>query len=453
MLASRLALAVAGSLTLMIAQQSTADAPAAVAQSEERPNVLVIVTDDQSANPASAAVMPRTTKLFGRGGTTFTNAVATTPLCCPSRASIMSGRYAHNHRVTKTTNKRNLDLAATLQHELHEAGYLTAMAGKFLNGWGESNPPDFDRWALMRVGSVDRYYDVPFNVDGTKRIISRYSTSFIRRRAVRAVRWFEERDDTPWYLYLAPYAPHAPATPQAKYRDAPVPEWTETGATREHDLGDKPAHVQEAALRTRKEAVSAFRARQLRTLLSVDDLVAKLFSEIEALDESNTLAFFISDNGFLWYEHHLVGKRHPYDSSVEVPFAARWPGHLPAGGRDERIAANIDLAPTAYDAAGIAPSYQADGRSLLRARAREHILLEYWNERIGPPVPSWSAWWTPARQYIEYADGTLEYYGPQDPWQRHNLFGNDIDGDEPEDADELATQLEADRSCVGNACP
>lgn len=448
----RLAAAVVLAVGLAVASDSTPTplVPQAQAQSEARPNFLVIVTDDMRVSQSFYSVLPQTMRYFRDAGTHYTNAVATTPLCCPSRASIFSGRYAHNHTVTTQSirgHKDTFDQTKTLQYQLGQAGYNTALAGKFLNDWDVS-PPHFDLWAngiLFR--SLSNYYvDTTFNVNGANVTVP-YSTTFIAQKTVDFLRAFERDDETPWLIFVEPFAPHKPATPEQKYADARVPGFTDTPATLESDRSDKPAWVRNIS--ADKTAVLRFRKKQLRTLKSVDDLVSKVMTELEALGEMNTAAFFTSDNGHLHYEHKLDGKRFPYEASVRIPLFLKMPGQV-TGTIDPRIVGNIDIAPTIYQLSGVIPSYTVDGKPLTSS-ARDHILIEHWTTSA-TTIPSYSAWWSPQRQYIEYAGGAKEYY-EGDPWQLENRYGNATQGDEPSDGPVLHQQLEADSSCVGTACP
>jgi arylsulfatase A-like enzyme len=129
------------------------------------PNILIIVTDDQRAG--TLGVMPQTRRWFQQQGTTYTNAFATTPLCCPSRSSILTGRYAHNHGVLKNFMGGRLDHATTIERRLDQAGYTTGIAGKFLNSWKpEDDPPNFDRWAIFNPHIDPGYFNSRFNVNG-----------------------------------------------------------------------------------------------------------------------------------------------------------------------------------------------------------------------------------------------------------------------------------------------
>ena len=432
-------------------QPGTPDAPPPT-----RPNILVILTDDQRAG-GTMTVMPKTVRLMGDGGTRYPNGVVTTPLCCPSRASIFSGRYVHNHGVgvgpTRVT-LQEYDMDATIQAELSAAGYKTAIAGKFLNGWQE-DPPHFDKWVLFRALYTGEagYGTSRFNLNGTDRTVDTYSTVYLQRKSADFLDYFERTDDVPWFMQVSPYAPHAPAIPEDKYAEAAVPSWPGNPAQQEDDVSDKFGWVSKAA--GSKEDARSFRKKQLRTLMSVDDLVARTFAKLDALDETeDTLVFFLSDNGWLWYEHRLNGKRFPYDQAVRVPFYVRWPGHVDGGAVDDRIVANIDIAPTVYEAASITPDYPVDGRSIFTSD-RSEILMEYLHYPAYGSVPNWRALWTPTSTYIRYeSEGkSREAYVPGDPWQLANVYKDGIRHNSPSDQAERESALERYADCVGTACP
>ena len=425
---------------------------------EDLPNIIIIVTDDQRSG--TLEVMPSTRRWFKRGGTNFNNAFATTPLCCPSRASIFTGRYAHNHRVRRNASTSNLSHGTTIQRYLQDAGYRTALFGKFLTGFSvRKDPPHFDTWSFF-PSSKRSFRNGTWNVDGRTRIIRRYATRYISRRSRRFLEAGESQDEQPWFLFLSPPAPHAPYTPQRRYSSAPVPHWTPNPAVLENDRSDKPAFVRERSFPLRR--ARRVRAKQMRTLMSVDDMVKKVFAKLQAVGERrNTLAFFLSDNGYQWGEHGLGGtvyaKRPPYTGSVRIPLLARWRGHFLRGHRDRRLVANIDVAPTIADAAGLRPDAPMDGRSLLRPGSRDHLLLEYFLD-VGT-TPDWASIRTRDVAYVEYylADGLTptfrEYYSLRDdPWQLENLLGNVDLVDDPR-FDDLSTQLDRDRRCSGNDCP
>ncbi|MGH2757200.1 MAG: sulfatase family protein [Actinomycetota bacterium] len=428
------------------------------AEPANRPNIVVIVTDDQRVETMSA--MPATRRLFRAGGTKFTNAFATTPLCCPARASIMSGRYAHNHGITtqEEGDAFKLEQSKTMQSELKAAGYRTGIYGKYLNGWDlTSSPTYFDDWAIFSHTEPNGYFGGSWNENGSVHTVNRYATNFIRSRALSFVREAESSDEQPWYLYVAPPAPHAPFDPGDRYFDAPVTLWDGNPAVEETDRTDKPSWVTR-----RSEGLSKgrwLRRAQLRTLMSVDDMIGRLFAELDELGEDKTtLAFFLSDNGFMWGEHGLTQKRFPYGPSVRVPFFTRWPAMIGPGTADDRIAANIDIAPTVYDAAGIAPGYEPDGHSLLGSNERDRLLLEFWDTGRGA-LPTWASTITEGFQYVEYygdqglPETPTEYYDlTVDPWQLDNLLGDSDAANDP-NVPMLSVQLSFDRSCEGSECP
>ena len=427
----------------------------------ELPNILVIVTDDQRADTLD--VMPGTRRLFERNGTRFPNAFVSTPLCCPARASIFSGRYVHNHGIFRSgTDPSKFDQEETMQAHLQDAGYLTAISGKYINNWKQNiDPPYFDRWAFFSRGSQaesDGYYDLKLNVDGQQKIARNYSTHYVRNRALDFLEWFELDDDRPWFLYVAPFAPHAPAVPEPKYWRAPVEEWEWSPSAFEEDVGDKPKYVQLSNAKPRR--VTRLRTKQLRTLMSVDDMVGRLFTRLKRLGEKrNTLAIFLSDNGFLWGEHRRSGKGVPYRESTQIPMMLRWPGHVLRGATDNRFASNVDVAPTALAAAGLSTGGM-DGRSLLnRAWRRDRVLLEFWG-KAGNRVPGWASLRTAEHQYTEYygegpdAEVVVErefYDLLADPWQLENLVAGGEAGSEPPQW--MVDLLAADRRCMGVLCP
>lgn len=437
----------------LVAAACERGAPAAPAEPERPPNILLVITDDQRAT-ASMQALPTVRRLFGRGGRTYTNAFATTPLCCPSRASIVSGRYAHNHGVQTNDDGMDLDPDATIQRHLQEAGYRTAVVGKYLNRWDpQVDPAHFDRFAVWLRGI---YRHSSWNVDGTVRRPEGYTTRLMTGFAERFLRSFEKDDDAPWYLWLGPNAPHSPYAAEHRYKGAKTKGWDGNPATRDRDVSDEPAFIRRS--QNTMEHARQIRRKQLRTLYSVDDQVSQVFELLRELDEErDTLAIFMSDNGFLWGEHGIVGKRYAYTQSIQIPLMIRWAGHVEPGSVDERLVANLDLAPTLLEAAGVDVPRGFDGSSLFGQSSRDRLLIEQWADEE-TYVPTMAALRTDRYQYVEYygRGGRLvarEYYDLEDdPWQRRNLLG---DGDARNDPDvrSLARRLGADRRCRGTGCP
>jgi arylsulfatase A-like enzyme len=423
--------------------------------SGSRPNVLIIVTDDQRIG--SFAVMPQTRRYFFGGGTNFKQAFVTTPLCCPSRSSIFSGLYAHNHGVVNNRPglAENLDQHLLIQYYLHRAGYRTGLFGKYLNKWKTTQaPPNFDDYSFFSKG--EPYYRGHWNHNAHLVSPHAYSTTYVRQLGERFLRSAEDHDAQPWFLYLATAAPHGPSTPEREYRNAPVPYWKGEPAVFEKNRSDKPAYVrQDHAGIVHGRHV---RRRQLRSLRSVDDLVGSVMRLLQQLGERNTLVFFISDNGVAWGDHGLQGKTIPYTPSIEVPMMMRWPGHVAAGRTDRQLVANIDIAPTIMDATHLTPDHPMDGRSLLHPLHRKSILTEY---TLMPKynVPTWASIRTNTFQYIEDYNraGTKvrfrEYYNLKtDPYQLTNLLADGNPSNDP-NVKALSRQLAQERTCAGGDCP
>ncbi|MGY0235751.1 sulfatase family protein [Longispora urticae] len=431
-----------------------------------RPNILVIVTDDQPLHTAWAT--PKTLDWIAGEGVIYANGYAATPLCAPSRSSIFSGRYAHNHGVLDNGHPHKLDQQATVQRYLKQAGYRTGLYGKYLNAWNVAdNPPHFDEFALLDPVA---YNDGQYNVNGTVRTIAGYSTTVLKDQALQFLQR-STTDQRPWFLYVAPKAPHGPNTPEPKYANTAVPAWNGRPSVPEGNRADKPQYIKDAT-GTLADG-QAIRTAQLRTLLSVDDAVQALRDKLAALGQlDNTLVFYIGDNGYGWADHGWTKKSVPYSPSIKVPFYVSWPaGGLNSGATSQRLVANIDIAPTILDAAGITPPAPLDGRSLLSGPARDRILTEWWKSGTGAGGPhTWSSHVTATTQYTEYralhTDGAgnpvgtgnllfREYYDlTADPHQLTNLLYQATPAQEQAlGIPALAAQLAADRQSSGASAP
>jgi arylsulfatase A-like enzyme len=431
---------------------------------ESPPNILVILTDDQrAAGTVTQLAMPATRRWLLDSGTRFPNAFATTPLCCPSRASIYTGQYAHNHGVLLNDDTPKLDHADTVQRYLLDAGYQTGIVGKYLNNWPiEEPPPFFERFALL---DPPEYWGARANQDGHLRTVSRYSTDYIAARSRALIKDFEATDTTPWLLFVQTNAPHAPFRPEPAYADAPVGKWNGNPAVAERNLDDKPPYVRDDTNPVTLEEGREFRRRQLRTLMSVDDLVQLVFQTLaDARELGRTLVVFLSDNGFMWGEHGRGAKTHAYTHSVAIPFFVRWPGHSVPGAMDPRLVANIDVAPTILDAAGVTPAHEVDGRPLFNPFSRTHLFLESFFTPPAKGIPPWGSSRTTTEQYVEYYSGDpqrvvfREYYDRQaDPWELRNLLRDGDPSNNPASLGLLEAQVNQGRGCHGTvgpeACP
>ncbi len=425
--------------------------PTTTAQS--RPNVVVVVVDDLDA--ASVAHMPAVKRLLSDQGATFARFFATTPLCCPSRASILRGQYAHNHGVLRNTGddagfaafQTSGSESATMATLLDDAGYETALVGKYLNGYSMGGddrtyiPPGWDFWAagvdhaaydgfryelnvngdLVRYGNDDRDYMTD--------VLASHAQDFLAAAT---------SGSEPFLLYLAPYAPHSPSTPAPRHKGqfagANAPR---TPAFNERNIRDKPDWVQESSRMSdsRIMKIDADYRRRLESLLAVDEMVDAVVGQLEQAGVlESTYVLFLSDNGYFLGEHRQPhGKDAPYDAASRVPLILRGPD-FPAGSSVDGLALNIDLLPTVLDLAGLnAPSF-VDGRSLAPlARGdnpgwRQSALLEGFGketeslEGTESSTPPFRALRGEEVLYVEYETGERELYNlRKDPFQLSNL--------------------------------
>jgi arylsulfatase A-like enzyme/PKD repeat protein len=454
---SALTAASAGVLVAM-ASASAALPPVAMADSVEQPNILLINLDDLRG-AGTLPVMPRVRAYFQDSGRTYTENYVSTPLCSPSRASLFTGRFPHNNGVTGNgldAEIAALDQSATFQSYLQEDGYNTAMAGKYMNTVPLSRSPQYwDRWLFTTGG----YSDINYNDDGTVHRLPGYYTDVLGDHVVEYLNDFERSDDQPWLIYVAPQAPHAPTTPSDPYTSATVPAWDYPGNFNEADIADKPSSVRWRGLLD-PTVVEQTRKQQLRTLMSVDDLVGQITDEMARLGEDErTLAIFTSDNGYQWGEHRLDSKRFPYTDGVSVPLLVRWPGHIAPGSVDSRLVSNVDVLPTLLQASGVSPQlkYPLDGVSFLSDTRRSDLLLEY-GRSLDSPLAPWASIRTESEQFTEWYNATTgalterEYYNlSTDPLQLVNLLRDGTAANDP-DVDSWSARLANLRQCAGNDC-
>jgi N-acetylglucosamine-6-sulfatase len=396
-----------------------------------RPNVVVVQTDDQELT--SMWAMPQTVARLGDAGVTFTQDVATYPVCCPSRASMLSGQYAFRHGVYSNSYPLGgylaFDHTNALPVWLQSAGYRTIHVGKFLNEYPQTPteiPPGWDDWQTLAEVA---YYDYVVNDNGAMVQYgsdpAAYLTDVLAGRAVDSIR--ESAPGGPFFLAVDVIAPHKDAL-----TDAAVPAPRDVGAFAsaplptspsfdEADVSDKPAEVQANPRINRRDraAMTEHYRSRLESLLAVDDLVADVVAELQATGElDNTILVFTSDNGYLQGEHRFQrGKGHPYEESVRVPLLIRGPG-FPAGTSVGVPVANIDLAPTIAAAAGAVPLRDVDGVDLRDVVARpaafadRSVLLERYAGGCFSGVRTSSA------VYVRYTTGEEELYDlAHDPYQ------------------------------------
>lgn len=397
------------------------DPPAIAASPDARPNILVIMTDDQSHDTLTSQFMPRTSAEIADQGVRFPHAYATTALCCPSRASFLTGRYAHAHGVHVNDDQLSGPTVANL---LQDSGYHTGLVGKYLNSWPGTRRPEYDFWAAWIGG----YMNPLMNIQGRERYVRGYQTHVLRDYALQFLR--EAPADRPFCLFFTPHAPHMPATPAPGdvhlYED--LPPWrppsfnppTEDGAPKW--LANQPL-LTDAEIRT---DVDDLRRRQLACLASVDEAVGEILDLLRRQGRlDNTFIVFWSDNGYFWGEHRLIHKNRVYEEASRIPFAVRYPPLVASPRVENGFVANIDLAPTMCDLAGIPVPASMDGRSLLPllsggARWRDSLLLEGWPEQS--ITEGYRAVRTDRLVYAENDGDLPELYDVEsDPYEMTNL--------------------------------
>ena len=419
-----------------------------------RPNILVVMTDDQAAN-GTMSVMPRTTRLIGDRGTTFLEAHATTPSCCPSRASFFTGRYVHNHGVRSNTASARLAQHTTVQHFLQRKGYRTALFGKYLNGWPFGRAlPDFDDYAH----TTPQYSGASWNQNGRIwRNVQRYSTDVISELAVDFITRSERKDRKPWLAWLTPLAPHYPSTPAPRHQDESLPPVPETPAFAETNVLDKPPFLDNA--RGFPGMIETVRDDGRRSLMAVDEMVGRVVKTLKRKRElGKTLIVFTSDNGLLLGEHGgVAGKDLPYREATQIPMLVRWDGHLEPGSVRRDLVSNVDVGTTIFKVAGV--GRRTDGKSLFSDARRSQLFLEHFGaatEEGDVVLSPWNALRTPSFLYAEYRDPRTnalsfrEYYDlTTDPWENENRAVTLL----PARAAELSATLKRLSSCEKRSCP
>jgi N-acetylglucosamine-6-sulfatase len=372
--------------------------------------------------------MPNVRRLLGMHGVTFQNAFVTTSLCCPSRASILTGLYSRHTGVYENESPGGGATAfedrSTLPVWLHGAGYETALIGKYLNDYQRLGqryiPPGWDRWVTIAQRHQIRYYGYLLNEDGQLTRYGRgpkdYTTTVLSQKAEEFVKEAAE----PFFLYVAPIAPHLPVVPAPQDVGKASPPHFDPPSLNEPNLRDKPwGDTYPLLSPQRLQARQVARERILESLLSVDRLVGSL---VDTLNErgvlDRTVLVFTSDNGLLLGEHRLEAKVWPYEESIRVPLVVRTPW-AQAASTDDHLVLNIDLAPTLTELAGISPPSPVDGRSfadLLRGRSppdgwRSEFVVEFLGTpRHGLRPPPFEALRTERYLYVEYQNGWRELY-------------------------------------------
>jgi N-acetylglucosamine-6-sulfatase len=368
------------------ATSSDGTAPKASVTGNERPNIVLVLVDDMRAD--EMRFLPKTRRLLGRRGVTYTHAISPHPLCCPARAELITGQYAQNNDVKdnggpwggfQALSAPGNNIGAWMQ----DRGYRTGFIGKFLNGYQRGRVRGWDAWRPL-VRRVYTYWRPGFF--GSAKLDDGYVTHAIRRRTARAIREF---DGDPFFLYIFHPAPHeAPGSaPGSAWVPPPAarryrnhynryrPAVLNKAAFNERDVSDLPADLRRGYRSPRWfTRLARGRARALR---SVDDSVAALVSQLDRIGAlKQTYIVFTSDNGYMFGEHRLGGKNVLFDEALDVPLLARGPG-LGRGVRVRRPVTLVDLPAAFVGWAGATPGRRIDGLPLTNpGRRRDTILIQ-----------------------------------------------------------------------------
>jgi arylsulfatase A-like enzyme len=452
---------------------STSSGEAGTQQAVGRPNVVVIMTDDQTVE--SLRVMGNVRTLLANQGVTFDNSFASFPLCCPSRATFLTGQYAHNHRVMGNVAPNGgydrLDHTNTLPVWLQRAGYATVHIGKYLNGYGRVRqteiPPGWSEWQGSIDPSTYQFYNYTINENG--RLVrygatpAEYQADVYTRKATDVIRRYAA-DPRPLFLsvaYLAPHSggPREPGDPPNQATPVPAPRHRNVFSTatlptppsfNEADVSDKPTGIRTRPLigPARINALRENYQQRLESLLAVDEGVAEIVRALQTSGElGRTYILFTADNGFFHGEHRVpAGKTLVYEPSIRVPLIIRGP-RIPRGGHRAQLVANIDLAATVANAARIRPGRAPDGRSLLPI-ARDRLLFGARDLLI--ETPTYAAIRTPRWVYVEHANGDRELYDLVR--DRHQLSSQHLNPALQATRLDLASRLTRLRNCSGTTC-
>ncbi|GGL44316.1 sulfatase family protein [Planomonospora parontospora] len=447
----------------------------AAAEAPRRPNVVLILVDDLGMGDLEK--FPNIWNEFVRSGAGFSRFFVPNSWCCPSRASILRSQYVHSHGVLTNTlpkggfgrfYRKGLE-RSTMGTWMKNAGYRTGLMGKYLNHYpgpapATHVPRGWDEWHVP----VRRLYDeygYTLNENGRLRAYGSAPEDYLTDVLSAKADAFVSRGDDPFFLYLAPVAPHLPANHALRHRDA----FTGHTAPRPPSFDQEDVAAEPLWLRSRKrltperiERTDEIYRDRLRAMLGVDDMVGSLVRSLRAAGKlDDTYLFFGSDNGFHLGQHRLgQGKTTPFDESIKVPMFVRGPGIQP-GRTVTEVASTVDLAPTFAGLAGARLPGFVEGRSLLpllQGRTpigwRRNVLVEFHRPGKAKPsaparIPAYQAMRTAGHTFVRYATGEYQLYDlASDPYQLRNLAER-----VPRSViDRFEHQLDALVACSGASC-
>ena len=416
---------------------TTSTAVSITVNNTNRPNIVFILTDDQRLD--SIQHMPLLNARLGNESVQFTNGFVSTPLCCPSRSTILTGLYSHNHGVLTNGlpdgGATKFDPSSTLPVWLKQTGYKTGLFGKYMNEYNlisPAIPPGWSQWYAFVKPNNKYYYNYTINDNGV--IISfgstaqSYSTDVIATKAAQFIDT-TPTNGQPLFIYFTPHAPHAPVIPGPGDSGSFswFPNWRPPSYN-EADVSDKPLWVQQLPLFTSSvmSAGDNLHRKQLESLQSVDRAISSIMDALERTGRlSNTIVIFTSDNGLSWGEHRWMNKKScPYEECIRVPFWVRVPGV--ATRIDTSLIQNIDFAPTIADWAGVQVPTAVNGLNFSDLMTnpqtpwRSEILLE----QLGTTDsgPNFQSVRNSQYIYTEYPNGDRELYDLLvDPYQLTNI--------------------------------
>jgi N-acetylglucosamine-6-sulfatase len=413
------------------------------------PNVVFILIDDLRYDTFGYMDHPfvETPHIdaLAKGGMQFTNAFVTTSLCSPSRASFLTGRYMHNHKVVDNADRMKAG-TVTFPQLLKQVNYETAFIGKWhMGGSSDAARPGFNHWVSFRGQGTYAPGNQTLNVDGKQVPRQKYMTDELSDYATD---WLKKQSgDKPFMLYLSHKGVHGLYDPaprhRDRYREAKFTPPLTIANTPENYAG-KPMWVQDQRnswhgvefpyYGRSKQTVAEMYKHYCEMILSIDDSVGRVMETLRAQGtERETLVLFTSDGGHFWGEHGLIDKRCAYEESMRIPLVAYCPSRIKAGTKCDALVANIDVAPTLLKLANVEIPEAIDGQSFASLLAdpsatesrRKTLLYEYYWEPSFPQTPTIFALRSNQYKLIQYHGiwDTDELYDiANDPLEIRNLI-------------------------------
>lgn len=431
------------------------------ARAAEQPDIFVLVMND--ARDGDQVALPQTMAHFAEQGAAFPNFFMTTPLCCPARATILTGLYPHHHGVYDNSDGQHGGWQGFARRGnrpratgvlLQAAGYRTVALGTYLNGArpGKGPEPGWDLAIVAQEKTARKKGKRRRKRAGKSRMVGLLGDAGMVTTA--AAELAATPRETPFYCHIGFNTPHVPALPGAGYAGRFAGAQVQRDASfNEANVSAKPAYVRKLRrLSPKHEAwLDSLHQRRLECLLELDDALTNLWPAIAARGKAdNTYVFLFTDNGYLMGQHRLYGKIAPYDGSARFPLYALGPGFT-AGTTDDRLVSNVDIAPTLVSVSGAAQPGM-DGVSLLGNHQRDGVLLESLSKRVqsmswpGPRtgIPPFRALRTAQHLYVEFRGGGRELYDyAADPYETQNLLAGGGDAAAAALAVGFATRLAA----------